>query len=396
MTLAGIVFGVAFFIVTQAQTHGFEELFIRTVLGTNGALRVQDKFQNAITSLMAESGDQTEGFKVPLKEGRTYIAGIAHPRSLKDSVEKFGSVSGVSEVLAGRASVSSGFRTEKTEVLGIRLIDHLSVTDLASQIRYGNLSGYGEEPKGILIGSRLAGRLQADIGDTLFLEQSGAKRRYRLAGIFETGVGQFDLARVFIHLGEARLLFNKPFGSSYLQVSLFEPEKAPQVAQHLEETLQHDVDSWQEREKTWLEVFRVLRFSSGLTMASIIVIAGLGMFNTLAMIVMERQREIAILRSIGYTPGDIVSIFLQQGLIVLLVGTLLGWILALSMTYGVSSLPIHIRGVFSTDSFVVKWSLWHYIWASLISALVILLASYLPARKAARIDPGKVIRRMGG
>ena len=140
----------------------------------------------------------------------------------------------------------------------------------------------------------------------------------------------------------------------------------------------------------------MLRFSSGLTMASIIVIAGLGMFNTLAMIVMERQREIAILRSIGYTRGDIISIFLQQGFVVLLAGTILGWILALAMTYGVSHLPIHIRGVFSADSFVVKWSVWHYISATSISTLVILLASYLPARKAARIDPGEVIRRMGG
>ncbi len=396
MTLAGIVFGVAFFIVTQAQTHGFEDLFIRTVLGANGALRVQDKFQNPITSLMADTGDSTEGFRVPLKEGRTYIPGISHPGVIKESVEKFSSVSGVSEVLAGRASVSSGFRSLKTEVLGIRLNDHLSVTDLGSQIRFGSLARYSEEPSGILIGTRLAGRLQIDIGDTLFMEHLGAKRRYRLVGIFETGVGQYDLTRTFIHLDEARLLFKKPFGSSYLQVALFDSDKAPQVALHLEETLQHNVDSWQEREKTWLDVFRVLRFSSGLTMASIIVIAGLGMFNTLAMIVMERQREIAILRSIGYTRGDIISIFLQQGMAVLIAGILLGWILALALTYGVSSLPIHIRGVFSADSFVVKWSLYHYLWAGFIASIVILLASFLPARRAAHIDPGEVIRRMGG
>ncbi len=396
MTLAGIVFGVAFFIVTQAQTHGFEEFFIRTVLGANGALRVQDKFQNPVTSLMADTGDSSEGFQVPLKESRTYIVGIAHPSVLKESVEKFTSVSGVSEVLAGRASVSSGFRSLKTEVLGIRMNDHLSVTDLAKQIRFGSLIRYDEETKGILIGVRLAGRLQIDIGDTLFLEYLGGKRRFRLAGIFETGVGQYDLARTFIHLEEARLLFNKPHGSSYLQVSLFEPDKAPQVALHLEETLEHNVDSWQEREKTWLEVFRVLRFSSGLTMASIIVIAGLGMFNTLAMIVMERQREIAILRSIGYSRGDIISIFLQQGMAVLMAGILLGWILALALTYGVSNLPIYIRGVFSADTFIVKWSLFHYLWAGFIATMVIFLASFLPARRAAGIDPGEVIRRMGG
>src|SRR5690606_35346223 len=124
---------------------------------------------------------------------------------------------------------------------------------------------------------------------------------------------------------EARLVLAEPQISSFIQVNLYDNNLADTVADQMEETLRHNVNSWQRSEKTWLEVFRVLRFSSAITMSVIILIAGLGMFNTLAIIVMERRREIAILRSMGYTRSDIVWIFLNQGAIVLVGGTLLGF-----------------------------------------------------------------------
>jgi lipoprotein-releasing system permease protein len=116
------------------------------------------------------------------------------------------------------------------------------------------------------------------------------------------------------------------------------------------------------------------------------------MFNTLAMIVMEKTKEIAILRSMGYTRRDISRIFLWQGAIVLILGTILGWILGAAVTYGVSQLPIRVRGIFSTDNFVVAWSIWHYVAATVTAAVVVMVASLIPARRAARLEPGDIIR----
>lgn len=390
MSLAGIVFGVAFFIVAQAQTSGFESFFIRAVWGTNGALRVQDRFQNNIETSMAAS--EGEGFRVKLSEGRSYVEGIEHPAQVMGAVRSFSEVAGASEVLRGKASAKSGFREDECEVNGIRLADHLAVSNLAGQMRAGDLSDFEHNPQAVLIGSKMAERLSLDVGSSVTLSHAGESRRYKVAGIFETGVEDYDKRRVYMNLREARGLLDEPEKSTFIQVSLFDNNRADIVAAHMQEVLQHDVRPWQKSEKTWLEVFRALRISTAITMGVIISVAALGMFNTLAIIVMERRREIAILRSMGYTRGDIVAIFVSQGMMVLAAGLVLGCLSALALTWGIEHLPIRIRGIFSADHFLVKWSVWHYLSAALLSTVVIAVASYIPARRAAKVEPGEIIR----
>ncbi len=245
---------------------------------------------------------------------------------------------------------------------------------------------------GILVGQRLASRMDINIGDSVNLSYLGAIIRFRVSGIFETGVGDIDAERVFIHLREARSLMKRPHGSSFLQVSLKDPQDAEMVASHMKQVLGHWVASWQERERAWIEVFLALRVSSAITVSIIILISGLGMFNTLVMIVMEKHREIAILRSMGYTRRDIASIFLWQGFIVLFTGTILGWLFGAGITLLISKMPIRIRGIFSTDNFVVNWDMNHYYAAALVATVVVMVASYFPARRAARLEPGAIIR----
>lgn len=396
MSLAGIVFGVAFFIFTQAQTAGFESFFIRTILGTNGTIRVQDEFQNTITSMVVEGNETRDPFEIPLREGRSYVPGIRNPNQLLEAINRFESVEGAAPVLRGDIRISSGFRTESGRAIGIEPVSYLEVSDLEYQIVYGDLRRFGETPDGILVGRRLAERLEVNPGDFMLLSHLGVSRRYRVSGIFETGIDVFDKTHVFIHLPEARRLLNQMERVSYIQVMTRDPDKAPATARQMEYALGHSVASWQEREKSWLEVFRVLRISSALSMSTIILIAGLGMFNTLAIIVMERSREIAILRSFGFSRQDILKIFLFQGMIVYALGTLIGFALAVILTAGAERLPIRIRGIFSTDHFLVSWSLWHYASAALVAGLVVIVAALIPARRAARTEPGDVIRGTGG
>jgi lipoprotein-releasing system permease protein len=396
MSLAGIVFGVAFFVFTQAQTSGFETFFIKTILGTNGSIRVQDEFQNTVTSMVVESGEGSEGFEIPLREGRSYISGIRNPGQLLEAINAFEGVEGAAPVLRGDVQISSGFRTEAGRAIGILPNEYIEVSDLEFQITYGDLRTFSENPDGIIVGKRLAERLEVMPGSFLLLSHVGSTRRYEVTGIFETGIDFFDKTHVFVHLQEARRLLGKMERVSYIQVMTKDPDKAPATARQMEHALGHYVASWQEREKSWLEVFKVLRISSALSMSTIILIAGLGMFNTLAIIVMERAREIAILRSVGFSRQDILTIFLLQGLIVYALGTLIGFVVAILLTFGIESLPIRIRGIFSTDHFIVAWSIWHYLSAAVVAGVVVVIAALIPARRAARIEPGEVIRGTGG
>jgi lipoprotein-releasing system permease protein len=388
MSLAGIVFGVGFFIVTQAQTSGFEEFFIKTILGTNGAIRIEDRIQDTLSSMSSDGS----AFDFEHRDSVKYVEGITEPEKLRQAVNQFGNVTGIAEVLTGAVLVRRGSQSDSARVFGINIDDQLRVSDLGQQIVFGHLNDFKINPSGLLVGRVLASRLGVNVGESITLEASNQMRNYRVSAIFETGVSDIDRQRMYMHMQETRSLLQKPSGASFLQVAIADRDRAPADAAHMERTLGHSVKSWQAREKTWLEVFRALRVSSALTVSTLILISGLGMFNTLAMIVMEKTKEIAILRSMGYTRQDIARIFLWQGAIVLIIGVVLGWIFGAAITYGVSRLPIRIRGIFSTDSFVVAWSIWHYVFAAATATVVVMMASLIPARRAARLEPGDVIR----
>ena len=393
MSLSCIVLGVGLFVVTQATTSGFEQFFIKTILGTNGAIRIEDRIQDTMRSMEAGGRGSGSNFHISMRgEGKKYIEGIEEPKLLVSALRRFENVAGVSEVLHGPVIIRSSFKSESVRAYGINLDDQLRVSDLGSQIVQGSIGDFRSKPTSAMVGREMADRLQLAVGDSFILEAQGESRRYRVSAIYETGVSDIDRVRVYLNMGEARSLLKRPTGASFIQVNLIDKDRAPQDALHMEEVLRYSAASWQEREKTWLEVFRALRISTAITVSVFTLIAGLAMFNTLAMIVMEKTKEIAILRSMGYTRQDISGIFLWQAAIVLMIGTVCGWVLGVVVTYAISNFPIRIRGIFATDTFIVSWSLWHYVAATATAVLMVMAASLIPARRAARLEPGDVIR----
>ena len=395
MSLAGIIFGVGFFIFGQAQTTGFQQFFVKTILGTDGAIRVQDRIRITFKTMELADEEDDEGsspWVIENTENFKHIEGIEQPHEVMDALKQFESVTGIAEVLTGSVLLSSNYRSYTGRLFGVDIDDYIAVSDLEDQIIFGDLESFRSKPTGILIGSKFARLLQLSIGDTVVIRSLDKNTRYNVAGIFETGVSDIDRERIYMKLSEARSVLQRPHGASFLQVNLVDPHRAEEEAFHMMNTIYYDVASWQERQKSWLDAFFVLRVSTGLTVATIILLSGLGMFNTLAMMVMEKTKEIAILRSMGYTRHDITSIFLWQGVFVLILGNCFGWLLAVLITYGVERLPFRVTGIFTTDSFVVNWEIWHYISATVVATVIVMIASLIPARRAAKLEPGDVIR----
>ncbi len=140
----------------------------------------------------------------------------------------------------------------------------------------------------------------------------------------QTGDNILDERRAYIHLGVAQSLLDKPSAISYILVKMRDPERAPQLAARLETLLQHRARSWQERAHGNLQIFRAVRISAGITVSAIIMLAGFGIFNVLTLMIIDKVREIAILRSMGYQRRDISAIFLWQGFLVAAAGSVLG------------------------------------------------------------------------
>jgi lipoprotein-releasing system permease protein len=311
---------------------------------------------------------------------------------VREALKEFSQPTGTSEILEGSAVIDSGSRKHSVQVHGIRIEDHILASNLENQIIRGKVSDFAVDENGCLVGNSVAERLRLQLGDRVVVQAGAESRQFRVVGIFETGVSQIDKKRIFLHHSATKSLFGRSLGRTIFQLSIQEPDDAVDLAHQMQLTLGHRVISWQEREKVWLEVFRALRASSAITVSSILLLAGLGIFNVFAIMVIEKTRDIAILRSMGFSPREVSSVFLWQGGIVLFAGIILGCLVGFLATYGISKIPMRIRGIFSTDSFVVNWDANHYLWAILIASLFVSIASWIPARRAARIEPAKIIR----
>jgi lipoprotein-releasing system permease protein len=394
LTLGGIVLGVAVFICTQAQTQGFERFYIQTVLGTSGAILVQDRFQPRYSSLLDEKASAM--VSVSNQKPRKYYEGVSDPERVMRVIREFSNVIACAPVLEGNVTVFTDFRSEVFRLQGIDLGAQLAATDLRRHMIAGDLAEFRQKPSGVILGSLLAAKLRVEVGDTVqLMGPGGDKRAFDVCGIFRTGDNMIDEKRGYVHLHAARSVLQKPFATSFIVVRLRDPERAPELSNHLEELLQHRARSWQERERGNLQIFKAIRLSAAITVSAIIVLAGFGIFNVLTLMVLDKVREIAILRSMGYQRSDISAIFLWQGLLVAAIGSVVGCGLGTLLVWGVSKVPIRIRGFFATEHFLVYWSWEHYAAAVGIAFAAVFLSSYFPARKAARLAPVDILRGSG-
>jgi lipoprotein-releasing system permease protein len=388
LSLVGVVFGVGIFVCTQAQTQGFAQFFIDSTVGSNGALILRSRFQ-----------PRSEGLVVPSKSANTvpqrrnYFVGVYNVSEIMRVSRQFSNVVACSPVLRGNLSARANFETSTVELFGIDPPSHLRTTDLAKQIIDGKFDDFVNNTSAAIIGYKLADQLEVGCGDSIqLLSPGGEYWRFTVAAIARSGVGTIDSERIYVQARVAQRLLKKPYEASMIIYKLRDPYRAPALAAHFETLFQHNSQSWQEREESTLQLFIMLRLSVAVTVSLMILLAGFGIFNVLTMSVLSKVREIAILRSMGYRRIDISAIFLWQGALIATVGSLIGCILGASLTWIVSKVPIHVRGLLYTNHFLVVWDWRHYLWGTLLAIVAVFIASYVPAQRAAHLQPVDTLR----
>lgn len=388
LSLSGVVFGVAIFICTQAQTQGLSRYFIESNIGSNGALVVRSRFRPRYEPLMVAAKNSKAS-----TSRRLYFEGITNPNEIMRVSRQFPDVISCSPVLRGTVSARAGFENATVDLYGIDPALHARTTDILHQLIDGSFDDFRNNTSAIIIGSRLAELLQTSVGDTVqLLAPNGEYWRFSVAAIARAGIGSIDSTRIYSHAKVAQALLQQPSGATMIIYKLRDRNRAPMLARRFEALFQHNSLSWQEREESTLQLFLTLRMSVAITVSLIILLAGFGIFNVLTMSVLAKIKEIAILRSMGYRRRDISAIFLWQGALIAAAGSVLGCVLGALMTWGVSHIPIRLRGLLYTNYFLVTWDWRHYAFATLLAVLAVFIASYVPARRAAELPPVVTIR----
>ena len=395
VSIAGVALGVGFFIALAALMQGFQGYILSTVIDVSPHVRIQDEYrtpqaQPAERFFGDSSAISYRGLR-PKDERR----GIRGYQEIMAYVYRLPDVE-ASLSLSGQVFLRFSAAETSATVRGIIPEEERKITRIEQDMLAGSFNDLSTAPNGIILGRGVAKKLGVTMNDSMIaVSAQGVSMRVKVVGILATGIVAIDDTTAYMLLKKVQILENKPNRISDINLRLANPDDAPSIARALEERFFWRAESWQEANEGIFGVFKVQNIVMYSTVTAIMIVAAFGIFNIISTIIHEKTRDIAILKSLGFREAVIRSIFVWQGMIVGLIGTLLGWALGYAFSTGLASIRINIGGFVESDRLFILWSFWHYAIAASFSLTAAVIAAWLPARKAARLNPVDIVRGMG-
>ncbi len=381
MAALGVTVGVSALTITLSVMNGFESEVRQRIVGADAHIRIQSFHSN----------------------------GITNADSIRHMVLRIPHVTGASPYVHVRGLLRYEKMTEGVELRGIDEQTEASVSDLPKQIIQGSLSVKREEGGigGILLGNYLAERLGSAVGDTVTLLTTGGTigwmpqmKRFAVRGIFSTGFFEYDNSIGFINLPEASTLAGLTDGAvTGLEVRLDQYDLAEAIAKVMKSKLTFPLYTltWYEQNRTLFAWIQIEKWATFTILSLIILVAVVNIISSLVMLVLEKGRDIGILKAMGADEGGIAKIFLWEGLLIgasgSIIGSFIGFLFCwLQQTLGFFKLP---GDVYFLDRMPIKMEWTDFLFVGVIAIVLSLLAAWYPARRASKLDPVAAIRGMG-
>ena len=382
----GIMLGVATLVIVMAVMNGFRAELMGKILGINGHVVLQP-----IDSAFADYDAVAQ--RIRAVDGVTAAIPIVEGQALA----------------SGPAGASSGVL-----VRGVREADLQGMEKVAGTVQQGGTLAGFETAGGVAIGAGLAQSLGLAVGDNLTLvSPRGAVtpmgvaprvKAYPVVAIFQIGMSEYDSTFVFMPLEEAMAYFNSPEAAAAIEVYVDEPDEVGEMRGRIEEAAARPVFStdWRQRNVTFFSALEVERNVMFLILTLIVFVAALNIISGLTMLVKDKGRDIAILRTMGATRGAILRVFFITGASIGTVGTFAGLVLGTVVCLNIESLRQLISWATRTDIFAPELYFLTRLPAEMdpgettmivLMALVLsYLATFYPAWRAAKLDPVEALR----
>ena len=384
-SIAGVTIGVAALIIVLSVMNGFEREVRSRIIGFDAHIRVRTFHDQGI------------------RDWQTVLAKVA----------KVNHVVGASPYILGKALIKSGKNVEGLFIKGTDQERIQKVSDLGKNLVYGSLNlglvpgPEGKKPyPGIVLGRSLADRLEAlVVGDKVALISPSlmtnvfstpSVKLFRLSGIFESGMYEYDDSYGYISIKAAQQLFQMGDRISGIEIKLDNLNHARAVAKRIDDMLGYPFYTltWFDMHKTLFSWMQIEKWAMFVVLSLIIMVAAFNIISSLIMLVMEKTKEIGILKSMGATSSGIMRIFVFEGLVVGIVGTVLGSIIGYALcwaqqTYRFFSLP---PDIYFINTLPIYMKTTDFLMIGSAAIVLSFLATLYPSRKASRLDPVQAIR----
>jgi lipoprotein-releasing system permease protein len=377
----GVMLGVMTLIIVLGVMNGFERDLKEKILGTVSHLVVMSHSSRSLTEWPA----------------------------VAERIRVFDGVLATTPYVYGQAMLSAHGRVRGIIVRGIDPKTAAGVISLPRYLEKGSiedLTGGGEESGGIIVGKELAVAATLRVGDMVQLISPQGKRtpigaiprvqNFKVAGIFKSGMYEFDSNLVYMGLSQAQKFFEMGDGVTGIEVALTDIYRAPKIGARIEASLGtvYWTRTWQDMYRNLFSALKLEKIAMFIILTMIVLVAAFNIVISLIMLVMEKSRDIAILKALGATSSRIMRIFVVQGMLVGVVGTALGALCgvvggALLAKYPIVELPVDIYTI-STLPVAIQPADVAII--CVVALTICFLATIYPSLRAARLEPVEALR----
>lgn len=391
VSVFGVALGVAFFIAIAALMRGFQTYFINQIIDVAPHITIKDEMRNPPPQAAA----------LAHPEGAVAIAGVRPQdrvrgiRAAGDKLAMLEAMEGVAAapVLTGQALLRYGSRDVSVTIVGIDPVRHARVSNIQKDMTHGRIEDLRATANGLIIGEALAQRLGVGLGDTIAaVSPRGVTLSMKVVGLFRTGIQTLDQQQGYALLKVNQVLQDRSNVVNQIQLRLRDVTRAEPLAREIEARFGDRTESWEEQNKNFLTVFVIQNAVMYSVTGAILLVAAFGIYNIISTVVYEKTRDIAILKSLGFTERDIQMLFLVQGIVAGLLGAALGCVLGAVMIEGLAQIRFGVEAPSGSDRFILARDWRVYLLASGFAVLAVGIAAVIPARRASRLDPVQVVR----